>query len=115
MEVTSCKTLDPQLKRKIQLFINGSEKIKKMEEVVLMAKALSDINRIRVFYALRITEMCVCEIADVLSMPQSTISGCLKELYRSGLLIKRRSGKWIYYSTNLKKEKLVEVLENEIQ
>ena len=37
-------------------------------------KVFGDTTRIKILYVLRVSEMCVCDIADSLSMTQSAIS-----------------------------------------
>ncbi|MEG2897375.1 MAG: metalloregulator ArsR/SmtB family transcription factor, partial [Eubacterium sp.] len=44
------------------------------------------------------SEMCVCDIAELLNMSQSAISHQLRVLKQAKLLKNRRDGKTIYYS-----------------
>lgn len=60
-------------------------------------KIFGDTTRIKILYALFESEMCVCAIADLLSMTQSAISHQLKVLKDSKLVANRRDGKTIYY------------------
>ena len=62
-----------------------------------MGKAFADSNRVRVLSALRGGELCVCELADALTLTQSTLSTHLQVLRESGLVESRRQGKWMYY------------------
>ncbi|OAI56823.1 hypothetical protein AYO49_03470 [Verrucomicrobiaceae bacterium SCGC AG-212-N21] len=41
--------------------------------------------------------MCVCELSDILKMPQSSVSSHMKVIKRSGMLDSERCEKWIYY------------------
>ena len=43
------------------------------------------------------SEMCVCDIAEILSMTQSAISHQLRVLKQARLVRSRREGKQIYY------------------
>ena len=43
-------------------------------------------------------ELCVCDIAQTLSMTQSAISHQLRILKQSGLVKNRREGKQVFYS-----------------
>ena len=61
-------------------------------------KVFSDSTRIRILYALFESELCVCDIAEVLSMTQSAISHQLRVLKQARLVRNRREGKQIYYS-----------------
>ena len=61
-------------------------------------KAFSDKTRLRILAALVSAELCVCDIADSLSMTQSAISHQLRILKEKQLVKARRDGKTIYYS-----------------
>ncbi len=63
-------------------------------------KVFGDCTRIKVLYALFESEMCVCDIADLLNMSQSAISHQLRVLKQSRLVKYRREGKTVYYSLN---------------
>ena len=60
-------------------------------------KALSDETRLRILKLLEEREICVCELMQVLGMPQSTISRHMNVLRRAGLVRGRRDGKWVHY------------------
>ena len=51
----------------------------------------------KILFALLESEMCVCAIAELLSMNQSAISHQLKVLKNANLVGNRREGKTIYY------------------
>ena len=61
-------------------------------------KVFGDSTRIRILYVLFESEMCVCDIAQVLNMSQSAISHQLRVLKQNQLVKFRREGKTIYYS-----------------
>ena len=61
-------------------------------------KIFGDTTRMRILYALWESEMCVCALAEYLSMTQSAISHQLKVLKLNHLVGSRRDGKTIYYS-----------------
>ena len=61
-------------------------------------KVFGDPTRIRILSVLSKQELCVQDIADVLSMTQSAISHQLRILKQSALVKFRREGKTIYYS-----------------
>jgi len=63
--------------------------------------ALADNIRIQVLDLLRSRELCVCEITDILQIPQSKLSFHLKVLREANLVNTRQRGKWTYYSLNL--------------
>ncbi len=57
-----------------------------------------DPRRLRILAALLSKELCVCELVDVLAMPQYEVSRHLGVLRNAGLLTDRREGLWVYYS-----------------
>ncbi len=61
-------------------------------------KTFGDTTRIKILYVLMQTEMCVCDIAEVLGVSQSAVSHQLKALKLSKLVKYRREGKSILYS-----------------
>jgi len=61
-------------------------------------KVFGDSTRIRILYVLFETEICVCDLAQVLNMTQSAISHQLKILKQSKLVKSRREGKSVFYS-----------------
>ncbi len=61
-------------------------------------KVFADSTRIRIMSALSQRELCVCEIADVLSMGQSAVSHQLRLLRQAKLVRVRRSGKSSVYA-----------------
>ena len=60
-------------------------------------KVFGDATRIKILYALLESELCVCAIAELLSMTQSAISHQLKVLKDAKLVGNRREGKTIIY------------------
>lgn len=61
-------------------------------------KIFGDSTRIRILYVLFEAEVCVCDLAQLLSMTQSAISHQLKILKQAKLVKSRREGKSIFYS-----------------
>ncbi len=69
-----------------------------MLETVEVFRGLSEPIRLRIVALLTEGELCVCDLMEVLDMPQSTISRHMARLKSSGLVIDRRAGKWVHYS-----------------
>ena len=61
-------------------------------------KVFGDSTRIRILFVLFESEMCVCDIAQLLNMTQSAISHQLRILKQSQLVKSRRDGKSVFYS-----------------
>ncbi len=69
-----------------------------LEEVAGFFKIFSDKTRLRIVSLLLKQEMCVCDIAHVLKMSQSSISHQLRVLRQYRVVKNRRDGKVVYYS-----------------
>lgn len=61
-------------------------------------KIFGGSTRIKILYLLFESEMCVCDIAQLLNMTQSAISHQLQVLKKSKLVKYRRDGKTVFYS-----------------
>jgi len=62
-----------------------------------ITKALSDPNRVRMLLALRKHELCVCQITELFGFAPSTVSKHLSILHHAGLILSRKSERWVYY------------------
>src|SRR3989338_4364287 len=69
-----------------------------MKDLAKFFKAMSDETRLRILHLLTYGELCVCDLMEVLSLPQSTISRHMAYLKNAGLVKDRRNGVWIHYS-----------------
>ena len=80
----------------------------------LVFRALSDQTRLRILNLLQGGEICVCDLVDVLDVPQPTASRHLAYLRKAGLVLARKEGLWHYYRlspcTSTFHEKLLECL-----
>ena len=63
-------------------------------------KALAESIRLRIVILLTEGELCVCDLTDLLSLPQSTVSRHMSRLKNAGLITDRRVGKWVHYNIN---------------
>ena len=61
-------------------------------------KLFADSTRIKILYILFASELCVCDIAQLLNMSQSAISHQLRALKQAKLVRYRREGKQVFYS-----------------
>ena len=61
-------------------------------------KAVSNPLRLRVLALLGAGEICVCQVAEALSVPASSVSESLRELRRAGFVTERKEGRWVYVS-----------------
>lgn len=72
-----------------------------LEVKVAGFRALSDPIRLQILETLRHREICVCDLCDVLGVPQSKLSFHLRVLREADLIQGRQEGRWIYYSLHL--------------
>jgi len=63
-------------------------------------KALGDPSRLRILTALEKQELCVCDIAALLTISESAVSHQLRLLRTIKLVKNRREGAVLYYSLN---------------
>ncbi len=69
-----------------------------MDRDAELYQSLADSTRLRLINLLdQAGEICVCELADALAVPQYSISRHLQLLVRAGWLEDRKLGKWVYY------------------
>jgi ArsR family transcriptional regulator len=67
-------------------------------DIAELFKVLGDSTRARMISALEDRELCVCDLAQHLSMTESAISHQLRILKQARLVSNRRDGKHLYYS-----------------
>ena len=68
-----------------------------MQDIMDMLKALADEKRIRILYALKGGELCVCQLIALLELAPSTVSKHLTILRSARLVDSRKEGRWMYY------------------
>lgn len=68
-----------------------------MTSIVAFAQAMADETRWRILQLVLNEPLCVCELADILDMPQSSVSSHVQVIKKSGMLDSERCEKWIYY------------------
>ncbi len=68
-----------------------------MRELLEIASALSDETRVRALLALRDSELCLCHLIGLLRLAPSTVSKHLDLLVRSGLVERRKEGRWAHF------------------
>jgi len=61
-------------------------------------RAFSDPIRLRILHLLLAGEICVCDLVDILKVPQPTASRHLSYLRKAGLVAAEKRGLWMYYS-----------------
>jgi ArsR family transcriptional regulator len=66
--------------------------------VPTLFRALSDSTRLRILHLLKGGELCVCDLMEILRIPQAKTSRHLGYLRKAGLVAAREEGLWCYYS-----------------
>lgn len=61
-------------------------------------RLLGDVNRVRLLYALlEAGELCVCDLAATVDIPETTVSQALRLLRTAGVVRARRDGRMMFY------------------
>lgn len=68
-----------------------------MTSAVTFFRALADPTRWRIARLVSGQALCVCELADILDMPQSSVSSHVQIIRKAGLLESETCGKWTYF------------------
>ncbi len=68
-----------------------------IDDLDVVFKGFADPTRIRILSVLAAGELCVCDIVDILGLPQPLVSRHLAYLRRSGLVEATREWKYAHY------------------
>lgn len=68
-----------------------------LEELATLYKVFGDGTRLRLLHALACSELCVCDLAQMLTVSVSAVSHQLRELRHARLVDSRREGKHVIY------------------
>ncbi len=71
---------------------------KSAEELSDLFKIMGDKTRILLLWALDNSEMCVCDLANLINMTKSAVSHQLKTLKEAKLVKSEKKGKHVFYS-----------------
>ena len=82
----------------IKKSVEGMPDLDTLFSLAELFKVFGDTTRIRIMCALFESELCVCDIAEILGMGQSAISHQLRLLRAAHLVRVRKDGKSAYYS-----------------
>lgn len=69
-----------------------------IQELANFFKVFGDATRIKILCVLLQSELCVCDLAEVVGMTQSAVSHQLRVLKQMKLVKSRREGKTVFYS-----------------
>ncbi len=79
----------------------------KLYDVAELFKVFGDTTRIKIISALLESELCVCDIAELLNMSQSAISHQLRVLRQARLVKPRKEGKVVFYALDDEHVKMI--------
>ena len=68
-----------------------------MNDVAAILSSIADPTRLRLLRLIHRQELCVCELMDVVQLPQYKVSRHLRELRHAGLVEATRRGRWMHY------------------
>ncbi len=68
-----------------------------MTDLVAFSKAIADPTRWRIVHLAMDEALCVCELADILGMPQSSVSSHVQIIRKAGMLESEKCEKWTYF------------------
>ncbi|MFA9559433.1 ArsR/SmtB family transcription factor [Evansella sp. AB-rgal1] len=91
-----------------EVYCFDEEKVKRVTSIVEQEnlapvanvfKALADETRLKIAYALvQEEELCVCDVANIISATTATVSHHLRHLRKLGIAKSRKEGKLVFYS-----------------
>lgn len=96
MHSCEVRTIDADLVAATRARMPDADELAAMVELF---KALGDVTRARIVYALLAAgELCVCDVAATVEVPESTVSHALRWLRSAGVVTVRRSGRMMLYA-----------------
>lgn len=93
--ICDCNIVHEDAVMKARAFMPDDEKLTRVAQ---FHKIIGDCTRCKILFALEGGELCVCDLANVLSMSKSSISHQLSKLRDFGVVKCRKEGKEVYYS-----------------
>jgi len=71
-----------------------------LKQTLKFLKAISDTQRLRILALLNQSELCVCELREIVGFTMATISQHLSILKDAEIVVDRKEKKWVFYSIN---------------
>ena len=93
--VCDCHPINEKLVEKTKEAIPDDITVKALADFFSI---IGDHTRCKILFALKETPLCVCDLANVLSMTKSSISHQLNKMKVAGIVKCERSGKQVFYS-----------------
>ncbi len=92
-----CEVFDPN-DQIVDLMKNNKLEKDVVYQLAELFKTIGDPTRIKILYALKERELCVCDLSELLEMSSSAISHQLRVLRNNKLVKFRKEGRSVYYS-----------------
>ena len=93
--ICDCHPIDEALVRKTKEAMPDAVAVKALAAFFSIA---GDPTRCKILFALKETPLCVCDLANVLSMTKSSVSHQLNKMKTAGVVKCQRRGKQVFYS-----------------
>ena len=93
--VCDCHPIDKELVEKTKKAMPDDKTVKSFVDFFSI---IGDSTRCKILFALKETPLCVCDLANILSMTKSSISHQLNKMKTAGVVKCERNGKQVYYS-----------------
>ncbi len=93
--ICDCHPIDEELVLKTKAAMPEN---KTFQTIATFFRIIGDNTRCKILFVLKQTPMCVCDLANVLSMTKSSISHQLNKLKSAGVVKCERLGKQVFYS-----------------
>ncbi|MDK2950807.1 MAG: ArsR family transcriptional regulator, lead/cadmium/zinc/bismuth-responsive transcriptional [Kosmotogales bacterium] len=93
--VCSVESVDKEKIKYIDKKMKSRDTLNRLAETF---KALGDVTRLKIVFALSLKELCTCELVELTNISKSGISHQLRILKDMRLVKYRKEGKMVYYS-----------------
>jgi DNA-binding transcriptional ArsR family regulator len=98
LDVCATRAVDRKRVRHARQRLVDAEEAARLSELF---RLLADPTRVRILFALlEAGELCVCDLAETVEAPDTSVSHALRLLRTAGVVRNRRAGRMIHYSLN---------------
>jgi DNA-binding transcriptional ArsR family regulator len=95
LDACTARSVDRKRVAVARRLVVGSEEAARLAELF---RLLGDSTRVRILFALlEAGELCVCDLAETVEAPETSVSHALRLLRTAGVVRNRRGGRMIYY------------------
>ena len=93
--ICDCKIIHPEDVENTKDHMLGKRQLAKIDK---FCDCISNATRFKILWALKTNSLCVCDIANILSMTKSATSHQLKILKDANIITSEKKGKEVLYS-----------------